>query len=342
MGSNRRRFLADGLDQFKEGLEKVGVVWLSSEPDWNQVTGFLDVSLGVDRLFSELPVQGLSGLRTFTDFRKSICRLPETPSRNVEWTFDSKGPPRGDPFADPRSAFPFRGGESDALAHLREYFSDQVRVKSYKATRNGMVGVDYSSKFSPFLSTGVLSVRRVWSEIEKFEALHGVSEGSEWLRFELLWREYFRWLESVHGAAFFSKRGIRDLQVMEVVPDQERFSKWTQGETGHAFIDANMKELLHTGFMSNRGRQNVASFLIHELQLPWWWGADYFSRMLIDSDPAQNYGNWSYLAGVGSDPRSFGGKPRKFDPNRQAEMYDPDGNFRKLWLTADSADSGPA
>jgi deoxyribodipyrimidine photo-lyase len=203
-----------------------------------------------------------------------------------------------------------------------------------------MLGVDYSSKFAPFLSTGVLSVRRVWAEIEHFELLHGASEGSEWLKFELLWREYFRWLEGVHGASFYSHRGFRDLELMKAIPDQERFKKWTQGETGHDFIDANMKELFHTGYMSNRGRQNVASYLIHELQLPWWWGAEYFSKMLIDSDPAQNYGNWSYLAGVGSDPRSFGGKPRKFDPDRQAEMYDPDGSFRKLWLPRDLASAG--
>jgi deoxyribodipyrimidine photo-lyase len=93
-------------------------------------------------------------------------------------------------------------------------------------------------------------------------------------------------------------------------------------------IDANMLELKLTGFMSNRGRQNVASFLINDLQSDWQKGAAWFESKLIDYDVYSNYGNWTYLAGSGNDPRG----QRSFNINSQAERYDPNQDFVKLWL----------
>ena len=87
-----------------------------------------------------------------------------------------------------------------------------------------------------------------------------------------------------------------------------------------------MKELLQTGFMSNRGRQNVASFLVHQLQLDWRLGAEYFESQLLDYDVSSNWGNWAYVAGVGTDPRE-----RIFNSSKQALMYDPDQKFQNLW-----------
>ena len=89
-----------------------------------------------------------------------------------------------------------------------------------------------------------------------------------------------------------------------------------------------MRELNTTGWMSNRGRQNVASYLIHDLSIDWRWGAAYLESQLIDYDPASNYGNWMYIAGVGNDPRPS----RKFNTKGQAERYDTEGTYRKLWL----------
>jgi deoxyribodipyrimidine photo-lyase len=88
-----------------------------------------------------------------------------------------------------------------------------------------------------------------------------------------------------------------------------------------------MNELRETSFMSNRGRQNAASFLINDLKQPWYLGAMYFEHHLIDYDVYSNYGNWTYLAGVGADPR----KDRVFNLNRQAQMYDPDGEYVHQW-----------
>jgi deoxyribodipyrimidine photo-lyase len=88
-----------------------------------------------------------------------------------------------------------------------------------------------------------------------------------------------------------------------------------------------MRELAATGFMSNRGRQNVASYLVHDLGVDWRWGAAYFEQQLIDYDPASNWGNWAYIAGVGNDPRPN----RKFNTRSQAERYDPEGRYVAVW-----------
>ncbi|MFN5841789.1 MAG: FAD-binding domain-containing protein, partial [Bacteroidota bacterium] len=100
------------------------------------------------------------------------------------------------------------------------------------------------------------------------------------------------------------------------------------GNTGEPFVDANMRELWHSGFMSNRGRQNVASYLVHDLHIDWRWGAAWFERLLIDYDVYSNYGNWQYVAGVGNDPR----EGRKFNIKRQQEMYDAECAYVDYWL----------
>jgi deoxyribodipyrimidine photo-lyase len=112
--------------------------------------------------------------------------------------------------------------------------------------------------------------------------------------------------------------------------NQKAFREWAFGNTREPFVNANMLELLKTGFMSNRGRQNVASFWAKEWEQDWRIGAAYFESMLIDYDVHSNYGNWIYNAGVGNDPRD-----RKFNIKRQAEMYDADGKYQKMWLNPD-------
>jgi len=106
------------------------------------------------------------------------------------------------------------------------------------------------------------------------------------------------------------------------------FEKWVNGNSGNSFIDANMLELKLTGFMSNRGRQNVASYLVNDLHFDWRMGAMYFESQLIDYDVCSNWGNWAYIAGVGNDPR----ENRYFNIQKQAEMYDAQGLYQKLWL----------
>ena len=110
--------------------------------------------------------------------------------------------------------------------------------------------------------------------------------------------------------------------------DKHVLLNWINGKTNEPFVNANMIELLKTGFMSNRGRQNVSNYLTKELKIDWRIGAEYFESMLIDYDVHSNYGNWLYNAGIGNDSMPF----RKFNPRLQSERYDPDKLYEKIWL----------
>lgn len=227
---------------------------------------------------------------------------------------------------DPRAALCFTGGRASAWARLEHYLWDTHALSTYMETRNGLIGADYSSKLSPWLASGALSAREVHHEVKRYEAEHGANESTYWLGFELLWRDFFQFTAAKHGADLFTRTGIAR-KPAKGNSDARRFAAWCEGRTGQPFIDANMRELAATGWMSNRGRQNVASYLVHDLGLDWRMGAWWFERMLIDYDPCSNWGNWQYVAGVGNDPR----EGRRFDAERQAGMYDPQGEYQRLW-----------
>jgi deoxyribodipyrimidine photo-lyase len=127
---------------------------------------------------------------------------------------------------------------------------------------------------------------------------------------------------------FFQQTGLKAKNDNMHQHNIERLLSWINGETGVDFIDANMIELKLTGYMSNRGRQNVASYLCNDLKLDWRFGAAYFEQQLIDYDVCSNWGNWAYLAGVGNDPRGN----RIFNTEKQANDYDKLKSYRKLWL----------
>ena len=229
---------------------------------------------------------------------------------------------------DPRAAVQFKGGETEGLKRLNAYFFESKAISNYKETRNGMVGQGYSSKFSAWLSMGCLSPREIYKELKKYELAHGANESTYWLVFELLWRDYFRFMMKKYRHKFFLQNGIKTATVPALKHNQSRLETWKNGKTGNEFIDANMQELNLTGFMSNRGRQNVASYLCNDLNEDWRYGAAYFEQQLIDYDVCSNWGNWAYLAGVGNDPRGN----RVFNIEKQASEYDKNRKFRDLWL----------
>lgn len=295
------------------------------------------------RLFGTWPVAAERFPKVFSPFRRGLERDPEPPLPPPDLVglgdaWDDLppswlAPPAAPPAAagpDLRSAFPFPGDEATALARLQHYLFGSSGLRDYKATRNGLVGTEFSAKVSPFLAIGSLSVRRIWREVLRYQQLHGADEGSEWMKQELLWREFFLWSEQRHGDAFHAPGGLQH-RPPAWEADRERFVRWSRGDSGHPLIDAQLNELLATGYLSNRGRQWVASHFVNELRLPWIWGARFFEWALIDAHPALNTGNWAYLAGVGSDPRSFGGSPRRFDLERQVGLYDPEQSHRRLW-----------
>jgi deoxyribodipyrimidine photo-lyase len=221
----------------------------------------------------------------------------------------------------------FIGGETEAINRLNHYFWEKDLLKTYKETRNGMLGLDYSSKFSPWLANGCISPRYIYEEIKKYEHERTANESTYWLVFELIWRDYFRFVAMKFGNKIFHERGILN-KPTNWKTNRNIFEKWRLGETGVPLIDANMKELLITGYMSNRGRQNVASFLVKDLQIDWRWGAIWFESQLIDYDVCSNWANWLYVAGVGNDPR----ENRYFNILKQATNYDGKGEYVKHWL----------
>ena len=229
--------------------------------------------------------------------------------------------------ADPRAAMPFIPGAKAAHRRLHYYFYETRALSTYKETRNGMVGERYSTKLSAWMAMGCISAKEIYYEIRAYEGLYEANESTYWLFFELLWRDYFGFCVAKNPLRYFS--GSANQQARATNPEElnTALHQWINGQTGEPFIDANMTELKLTGFMSNRGRQNVASYLCNNLKLDWRYGAAYFEQQLVDYDVCSNWGNWAYLAGVGNDPRAN----RYFNVTKQAATYDANGRFRQLW-----------
>ena len=221
------------------------------------------------------------------------------------------------------------GGEQYALKHLHHYFFETKTINTYKYTRNNMLNFLDSSKLSPYLATGALSPRKIYWELKRFEQTIEKNVSTYWLWFELLWRDYFYFLHIKEGDGFFSISGSSSQTALW--EKNETYQRAIlQAKTGYPLVDANLMELYQTGWMSNRGRQNVASFISKSLRLDWRWGAALFEHYLLDYDVSSNYGNWQYIAGVGADPR----ENRLFNVSLQLKKYDAKGDYVKHWIPA--------
>lgn len=293
---------------------------------------------------SELPFQLEQLPLVFSQFRKWVESRPFTkpivPAPRLRQPVILEGSPceldqwlgivRAQQLVQPRDArrLPFQGGSAAGLAQLRYFLPEQQLISNYKHTRNRLDGWDFSSKLSPWLADGCLSARQVAQAISDYEQDYGANESSYWLYFELLWREYFQWLAFRFGKRLFALRGIQDKNpLLSFYP--EAYAAWCAGNTGDRFINAFMRQLAATGWMSNRGRQIVASYLVNQLGVDWRYGAAWFEQQLIDYDCATNWGNWQYLAGVGTDPRGR----REFNIQKQRDTYDPEGLFVARWAS---------
>ena len=288
---------------------------------------------------SELPFDVQDLPKSFSKFRQLVSKIAiKAPTKDLSSTNPSSMP-RGlktnsqwqvdwnEYFTYPENSDDqlFKGGAQAGQEYLRDYFKTN-KASTYKETRNGLDGMDYSTKFSPWLSNGSISPRQVIFYLGKYESEIEANDSTYWIYFELLWREYFQWYAHSHKAKLFKFSGIKNTNpTTSFYP--ERFQKWCQGNTPYPIVNACMKQLNATGYMSNRGRQLVASCFVHELNLDWRYGAAYMEQQLIDFDVASNWGNWQYLAGVGADPRGH----RRFDLEKQTQTYDPNGLFIKHW-----------
>ena len=218
----------------------------------------------------------------------------------------------------------FTGGEAEALGRVRHYVWTADRLREYKQTRNGLTVRDDSSKISAALALGCLSARFVYAEVRRYEAERVRNFSTLWFLYELLWRDFFYFAAVWRGAGLFTAPWSAPARGKVLGPAS--FEDWRAGRTGNAFIDAAMNELRLSGWMSNRMRQNTASYLVHELGGDWRAGARWFESALVDYDAASNWGNWAYVAGAG--PRNT---PHVFDVDQQASMYDRDGEYKRTW-----------
>lgn len=236
-------------------------------------------------------------------------------------------PPR-----DPRARFNFVGGESTGLARVHEWIWQKDRLRTYKATRNGLLDPDDASRFSAWLALGCVSARHIHAEVRRYETQRVRNADTEWLIVELLWRDYFRVVAAASGNRLFAAGGLQSLPFpWRWLTDRgvrADFDRWAAGTTGYPLVDAAMRELTATGFMSNRARQNAASFLTRVLGIDWRVGAAWFESWLVDYDVSSNWGNWAYVSGVGNDARGF----RFFNVHKQANDYDPQAEFVRHWI----------
>jgi deoxyribodipyrimidine photo-lyase len=367
MSPQRRDFLFEGLDDLTAQLQALGQLLFVSQLDattslnllldgwpisslyrnhhggWdeqqvlNQIAHqYPDIRIHIDHGLSlfepwQLPFKISELPDSFSKFRRlvenisiatplpRVLELPPAPHVDLALIQAWQGKPIR------RSKCTFIDGEQAAQQQLLDYFSTEL-PSHYKEVRNALDGWENSTKFSPWLAQGCLSARQIVTMLKAYEAGHGANESSYWIYFELLWREYFHWYATCHGKKLFLPEGVSQQRTQGSFY-AERFRKWCQGNTPYPLVNACMKQLNQTGFMSNRGRQIVASCLIYELGIDWRYGAAYFEQQLLDYDVGSNWGNWQYIAGVGADPR--GG--RRFNLQKQTEQYDPHQQFIDKW-----------
>ncbi|MFC4142725.1 DASH family cryptochrome [Pedobacter mendelii] len=187
------------------------------------------------------------------------------------------------------------GGETAALKRLEYYTFKSELLTGYRWSRNKSDGLDYSSKFSPYLALGCISAREIYERVREYEAQIKKNQSTWWLIFELVWRDYFTFKGMRFGSSIFLTKGYKNKDIFWE-NDPLKFEKWCLGNTGIPFIDAHMRQLNQTGYMSNRGRVNCASYFVHDLKIDWTWGAAYFESKLIDYDVSSNWMNWHMQA----------------------------------------------
>ena len=233
----------------------------------------------------------------YKKFRTAVTPLPvraalPPPVRVPAPDFDfTPHPTLADLGISPNDAAPaYPGGETAGLARLAYYLDGSDLIQKYRSTRNKSLGPDYSTKFSPYLALGCLSPRTVFERIRTYSRERGNRSGEKVI-FEMRWRDFFLYLGRKHGNKVFRPGGLKERKT-EWSHDRELFDNWRAGQTGLPFIDAHMRELAATGFMSNRGRVNCASFLTRDYKIDWRWGAAWFENRLIDYEVAANWFNW--------------------------------------------------
>jgi len=200
-----------------------------------------------------------------------------------------------------------------------KYQFNEAIIRNYEATRN-YPALDQTSRTGSHLRFGTLSVRKMAVEANREENITFLKE--------LIWREFF--MQILWHFPHTQKKCFKpQYEQIEWRNNEEEFKKWCSGNTGYPFVDAGMRELNATGFMHNRVRMLVGSFLCKHLLIDWRWGEAYFAEKLLDYEMSSNVGNWQWVAGTGADSQPYF---RIFNPWSQGETHDPDCVYIKKWI----------
>jgi deoxyribodipyrimidine photo-lyase len=226
---------------------------------------------------------------------------------------------------------PFSPGEAEVRRHLDVFLTgDDPPVYAYAESRDRMA-LDGTSRLSPYLRFGMLSARQAAAiaglarELAPDEdARRGVDT---WLN-ELIWREFYQAI-LCHFPQVLERSFRSNLQAIPWDNDRAIFDAWCEGRTGYPVVDAAMRQLMQTGWMHNRARMIVASFLVKDLLVDWRWGERFFMQHLVDGDPAANNGGWQWTAGTGTDAAPYF---RIFNPVTQGKRYDLQGDYVRRWM----------
>ena len=218
--------------------------------------------------------------------------------------------------------------QAAALTTLRDFC--QQKVQQYQLNRD-YPAIDGTSKLSAYLAIGMISgaqcVARL--QLEASDSWHHASSGAEvWLS-ELIWREFYKHILVAFPRLIMHQPFQQDTAAIRWSNSQTLFEAWCNGKTGYPIVDAAMRQLLQTGWMHNRLRMIVASFLVKDLHIDWRWGEQYFMQKLIDGDFAANNGGWQWAASTGTDAVPYF---RIFNPITQSEKFDPKGDFIRLYV----------
>ncbi len=228
-----------------------------------------------------------------------------------------------------RSVVHFPPGEKEALRRLYQF--TQSSIANYHETRNRL-DLEGTSALSPYIRFGMISMRQAAAAaIQQLPSPAGRGDGSEgattWLN-ELIWREFY--IAILYHFPHVSKTAFNP--ALANIPwrnDKAEFEAWKEGRTGVPVVDAAMRQLRVTGWMHNRARMIVASFLVKDLLINWQWGERWFMDNLLDGDPAANNGGWQWTAGTGTDAAPYF---RIFNPVLQSQKFDPNGNYIRKWV----------
>lgn len=222
----------------------------------------------------------------------------------------------------------FEGGEAAGLQRLNQFLWGTDDVYAYADEQDGVVGQCVSSLLSPWLAQGCVSPKMVFHQLSAYAEERGAEGSVTELKHSLIYRDFLRLMVKKHGPVVFGRGGLAQEPKPHLKEDMELLRKWTAGRTGVPFIDAGMRELAATGYLSNRCRQNVAGFLVNDMGVSWQMGAEYFESVLVDYDVASNWMNWNAAAGLTFDSR----EDKAYNTIAQAVKYDPSGEYVKTWL----------